>query len=164
MFLKTQRLAYRKFIESDFEDYFSLVGNDLIMERITGKGLSIEVAKKRFEMNLAQTKSFLELGFYRVETQVNPTFIGLGKIIWTQEEEAEIGYSLLPKNWGQGYGTEIAQCMLEMGRQTDYLKQLIAITDPDNEPSNKILLNLGFEIEAVFEEDGLQAQRLRLEL
>lgn len=160
----SSRLAYRKFIESDFEDYYSLAGNDLVMKRITGKGLSRKAAKKRFDINLAQTESHRELGFYRVEEKRNSCFIGLGKIVWTKEREAEIGYSLLPQKWGQGFGTEISNQMFSIGIQTSYLNTLIGITDPANIPSNRILLNQGFEIEKVFQYEGLPAQQLRIQL
>ncbi|MDV2887909.1 GNAT family N-acetyltransferase, partial [Alkalihalophilus pseudofirmus] len=74
-------------------------------------------------------------------------------------EEAEIGYMILPKYWGKGYGSTIAKQLIESAKQTN-LNILKAIIDPKNIPSRKILIKQGFSSEKVCEIDGLPGEIL----
>ena len=74
------------------------------------------------------------------------------------QQEAELGYSLLPEFWGRGYGREITEHLMHLALQEPDLDRVYAITDPDNIASRKILLHLGFVSEKKGEMDGLPSE------
>ncbi|KZD29259.1 Acetyltransferase GNAT family [Bacillus cereus] len=66
---------------------------------------------------------------------------------------------ILPLHWGKRYGSSIAKELMNIGKQTD-VNVLQAIIDPNNIPSRKILLSVGFTSEKVCEIDGLPGEIL----
>ncbi|OSX97684.1 hypothetical protein BTJ45_05707 [Bacillus mycoides] len=66
---------------------------------------------------------------------------------------------ILPEHWGKRYGSYIARELIEIAKQTD-VNVLKAIIDPNNIPSRKILINVGFTSDVVCEIDGLPGEIL----
>lgn len=52
----------------------------------------------------------------------------------------DLGYALLPRYWGCGYAAEAAQAVLEASG----FGCVLAVTNPENEPSIRLLKRLGF--------------------
>lgn len=75
----------------------------------------------------------------------------------TKENEAEVEYLLMPEHWGKGYGSEIAQALVNLGTQVDKIHSLIAIIDPENIASQRILEKQGFKWDYVGDNIGLPA-------
>ena len=75
------------------------------------------------------------------------------------EDVAELGYMLLPKYWGKGYGSRIAEALIYMAEKTK-VRRLTAIIDPNNIPSRKILIKHGFHSEKLCEINGLPGEIL----
>mgnify|MGYP003927100873 FL=1 len=73
-------------------------------------------------------------------------------------QEAELGYSLLPHNWGKGYGTEISTALILHATAQANILNLIAIIDPENEVSKRILKNGGFILKEVGFYDDLPSE------
>jgi RimJ/RimL family protein N-acetyltransferase len=70
-----------------------------------------------------------------------------GLINREQLEDIDLGYAFLPRYWSKGYALEAAKAMLEFGWNHAGLKRIVAITDPANTPSNRVLEKLGFVFE-----------------
>jgi RimJ/RimL family protein N-acetyltransferase len=70
-----------------------------------------------------------------------------GLINREQLDDIDLGYAFLPRYWSKGYALEAAGAMLEFGWNTAGLKRIVAITDPTNTPSNRVLEKLGFVFE-----------------
>lgn len=130
------------------------------MAQITERSISFEEAQVHFHKLLERNEKYKNenFGTYKIFDNVGE-FIGLGHVtineVWLNE--AEIGYMILPKHWGMGYGTEIAKTLIEKAKESK-LKKLKAIIDPNNIPSRKILTNLGFRTEKVCTMDGLPGE------
>lgn len=58
-------------------------------------------------------------------------------------EEVEIGYSIMPQFWNQGYATEAARHCREVARQRGWMKPLISIIQVDNIASQKVAMKNG---------------------
>ena len=159
--MESARLTFKQFKKEDFHLYFQLSGDDRVMERIAGQGLSKEAAEKRFAELKALNAANSEVGFYYVVDKAKHEFIGLGKIE-TKKNGFEIGYALLEKYWNQGYGSEISLRLVEHARSIPYIKSVFAIIDPENIPSKKILLKCGFVFENELEHEGQPSQQYRL--
>lgn len=162
--MKLDSLIFEKFGKGDFEFYFQLVSDENVMKMITGKPLSRAEATIKFEHILGVNEEKSQFGYYTVRTKTDEYFIGLAKLVLTQEDEAEAGYMLLPAYWGKGYGMLISQGLIKYSEGIKSLKKLIAIIDPENKASKRILEKCGFKLDEVCEMDGLPAEIYRLPL
>jgi [ribosomal protein S5]-alanine N-acetyltransferase len=85
----------------------------------------------------------------------NRDFVGCGGLrpwVYTPgEANFEVGFHLVKRCWGKGFGTEAALGALEYAWEELELSKVYAGHHPDNRASAKILEKLGFEfIEHVF--------------
>ena len=62
-------------------------------------------------------------------------------------DDVDIGYAFLPKYWSRGFATESALAVKEYAKNTVGLKRLVAITDPANQGSNRVLEKIGLSFE-----------------
>jgi [ribosomal protein S5]-alanine N-acetyltransferase len=71
---------------------------------------------------------------------------GLRRWIYTvNEADFEVGFHLVKRYWGRGFGTEAALGALEYGWEKLQLSRVYAGHHPNNRASEKILKKLGFE-------------------
>lgn len=157
-------LIFRKFDREDFIRYLDLVGSYEVMKQITGKTLTKNQALRRFREIILINKRYFEIGYYAVSLRRTKQFIGLGKIVLTNGNEAEIGYSLLPEFWGKGYGSAISEKLVSHSRKVPFIKQLTAIIDPENSASKRILIKSGFILDKVCKIGSLVAEIYYLDL
>lgn len=59
------------------------------------------------------------------------------------EAEIEVGYLLRRSAWGRGYATEICARLLRFAFEETTLEEVVAITDPDNVASQRVLRKCG---------------------
>lgn len=62
-------------------------------------------------------------------------------------EDPDLGFAFLGRFTGRGYAREAAQAVLRHGVEDLGLTRVIAIADPENEPSISLLHKLGFRYE-----------------
>ncbi len=67
----------------------------------------------------------------------------------SQNERAELGYSLSRKHWGKGLATEAARVVMNWGFWTHSLNKVCATCDPRNERSRRVLEKLGMAKETL---------------
>ena len=69
---------------------------------------------------------------------------------------------LLPEYWNQGYGTELVEILIKMASDAHIASGIIAITDPANSYSQRILAKNGFEfVKRYLNSDGELADLYR---
>ena len=61
--------------------------------------------------------------------------------------EPDLGFSLLPEHWSQGYAFESASAVMIHAREVLGLGRILAITTVDNQPSIRLLGKLGFRFD-----------------
>ena len=154
------RFYLEKLLPRDFESFYALTGNEKVMAMITERALSKEEALKKFNYFLENNKIHKSFGSFKVLEAGSSKLLGFAKLEITKEkpEEAELGYMLLPEFWGNGFGNEIAETLLEVAIWDPNLTRVYANTDPNNVASRKILINNGFASEEVGEIDGLPSE------
>jgi ribosomal-protein-alanine N-acetyltransferase len=69
----------------------------------------------------------------------------------SQNRRTELGYALAQAHWGHGYMTEMLCELLQFALEMQ-LHRLTADTDPNNQPSLRLLERLGFRREGYFRE------------
>ncbi|KMN46151.1 GNAT family N-acetyltransferase [Bacillus sp. LK2] len=155
------KLHFKKFEATDFNQYFQLVSNESVMAQITERAIPLEEAQNDYEKLLRCNQKHKLFGSYKVYDSATNEFIGLGHVTVNEDDlkEAELGYMILPEHWGKRYGSCIASELIEIAKQTE-VNVLKAIIDPNNIPSRKILINVGFTSDIVCEIDGLPGEIL----
>jgi [ribosomal protein S5]-alanine N-acetyltransferase len=89
------------------------------------------------------------LGHLAVELKETNEFIGVGGIIPRELEnknEFEIAYSLLPKYWKYGYGTELAKQIKKYGFENIKTERFVSIIDKKNSDSINVALKNGMKV------------------
>jgi len=161
-----QSLKLDKFIDSDFDLYFQLVSKIEVMQMITERALSKDEALAEFSQILKKNNHHPALGSYKILDVQTEYFIGFAKLELEQPDAntAELGYMLLPEYWGKGIGSQVAKILIDHAKKQHQLNDLIAIIDPKNVASKKILINQGFYSKAFKDFDGLAGEILELTL
>jgi RimJ/RimL family protein N-acetyltransferase len=155
-----RRIYLEKLSSQDFDQYYTLVGNEKVMAMITERALSEEEALEKFNYFLKNNEIHPSYGSFKVFEATRKELLGLAKLEIKEgkRHEAELGYLLQPEFWGKGFGNEIAEVLLEVALSDPELTRVFAITDPKNSASRKILLKNGFVSEEVGMMDGLPSE------
>jgi ribosomal-protein-alanine N-acetyltransferase len=61
--------------------------------------------------------------------------------------EIEVGYGMIREFWGRGIGSETARAWLKYGFNTAGLERIVAVADPANRASWRIMEKLGMKFE-----------------
>lgn len=147
--LETERLSMRPFEESDLE---WLLGHrsDLDVAFYLG-GLDLQTPKfvekrLRFYMDCYQ-----KLGFSMCLTSLRETRVPVGVTGLQPLEKTglvEVGYSFEKEHWGKGLATEAAVGWLGFGFGEAGLDRIVAVADPENAGSVKVMEKVGMSFEA----------------
>lgn len=162
MKLQSKRLAYIRYTESNFEEYKRQAMDYEVMKYISGKAATEDEAKEKWQKIMKANSMDDVLGYYSVRLTENNEVIGLAKLLYYGSEKgltegketgtAEVGYSLFPEFWGNGYATEITKFFTEFAKSFPDIKEVIGIIDPENAASKRILSKCGYALM----ESGLQ--------
>jgi ribosomal-protein-alanine N-acetyltransferase len=155
-----------KFKSQDFNEYFQLVSDASVMEMITERAIPMDEARIDFEQLMEDNKLNDNFGHFKILTVSSNEFVGLAKLVLNEENkvEAELGYMILPLYWGKGIASHVARKLIGHAKQQESLEKVVAIIDPKNIPSRKILINNGFVSKEFKDFDGLPGEILALEL
>ena len=112
-----------------------------VMQFLVGKELSKDEAKEFFSSN------FIGSGEYKVLILKDSNeIIGFGGIVEFEFKELvgfELGYVLMQKFWGRGYGIEIAKAQLDL--ILSLKEKPFATVHPKNLASHRILSKIGMK-------------------
>lgn len=143
---ESERLLFRKLEPSDFEEWLPFYHDPRSTQYWEGLPSHPEEACKvqfdrvfeRYENNLG--------GMNALILKASGKLVGIcGLLVQVVDglEELEIGYSILPKFWLQGFAFEAAQKCKQFAFQEGYSDSLISIIHVDNVPSQKVALKNG---------------------
>lgn len=137
---QTDRLVVRLLRVSDLPGFHDMQGNPAVMRYVGGKANALEEDEKELQRLIhLYEQSGNTFWVWAVQTLSDPVFIGTCAIIVNQDGENEIGFRFREKYWGQGYGLEIAQGLLQFAFTRWQLDHLVAYVDEQNTGSVKIL-------------------------
>ena len=77
--------------------------------------------------------------------------------------DLEIGYLLRPGAWGRGYATEIGHRILRFVFEDTRLEEVVAVTDPENHASQRVLRKIGMREEGMRYAYATECSAFRLE-
>lgn len=104
---------------------------------------SLEETRERVRQRIAADHG--GLGFWRVESRADGAFYGLGALLrMPSGDDVELAYRLARPAWGQGIASEAGAALLDHAFRTLGLPRVVAVTYPENRPSQRVLEKLGF--------------------
>jgi [ribosomal protein S5]-alanine N-acetyltransferase len=155
--LESERLLFRKILQSDAKDIFLIRSNNDVMKFMdVPRHHSTNDSEKLIET--AEESYIKETGInWAIIEKDSNGFIGyIGFIrIFSEHCRAEIGYVLKPEYWGKGYMFETINKIVRFGFEEMNLHSIEANVNPLNERSQKVLERVGFKREAYFRENYL---------
>jgi RimJ/RimL family protein N-acetyltransferase len=100
-------------------------------------------------------------GFFVLELKETGVPVGMcGLIKRPVLADVDIGYSLLPAFWGNGYAYEAARAVMDYGLRMHKLPRIVGITAPHNHSSIKVLEKLGLRFERMFRMPGYETDSM----
>jgi RimJ/RimL family protein N-acetyltransferase len=81
--------------------------------------------------------------------------IGLNAAEIEGEPVVEVGWSVRPARWGEGFAVEAARASIDWGFQRCGLERIVSFTRVDNRRSQRVMEKLGMEYLLEFERAGL---------
>ncbi len=150
---ETERLIVRQFEETDKDNIFLMVGNETVMLYIRPVNTKEESDKFLLE-NMAAYENNPHGGRWAVIRKEDGLFAGSFAIIPlpNDPQKIQLGYLLLPENWGKGYATELAKAGVDYFMNNYSLPEIYGVTEMPNTASQKVLLRTGFKPDGSFME------------
>ena len=161
-------MRLEKYSGADEALFSRLVFNEDAMKMNYGRIFTVDEEAVFFRAMLEANASQSLFGYYKVYSGKGDGggYIGMAALNMNEEHgAAEIEYMLLPEYWNRGYGTELAGILIGMAGKAGVSSSVIAITDPKNLYSRKILEKHGFAfVKRYLNGDGDPAELYRREL
>lgn len=148
---QTERLIIRDFVDDDAASIVTLLNDAAFLEFIGDRGVR----------NEEDARAYMQRVTLKAVTLHDGTFIGMCGLIkrdWL--DDVDIGFAYLPAYRSQGYAREAAEATLEVAREQG-MQRIVAIVDPRNGASEKLLDRVGFRFERMVRSSA-EAEELKL--
>ena len=147
--LSTKNLILREFALEDASFIVSLLNTPNWLKYIGDRNVHTNEDAKKFLIN-GPISSYKKhgFGFWLTELKRCNTPVGMCGLIKRETlKDIDIGFAFLPEYTKQGYGYEAAQATLDYAKNCLSIPRIVAITNPDNIASIKLLNKLGLSFE-----------------
>lgn len=150
--IETERLELHELSDLSQEDIVfvhRLLNEPSFLENIGDRGVhNLEDARAYLVKGPMASYSANGFGLYRVQTKQGRQTVGMcGLVNRPTLDDVDLGYALLPEFCGQGYAAEAGAAVLADARRRLGLKRIVAIVDPRNLGSIRVLEKLDFRFE-----------------
>lgn len=147
---ETNRLLFRKLNPNDFDAWLPFHEEPLSTQFWEGEQPEPKIACQEWFNNVFYRYKNNLGGMNVLVDKSTNSFIGqCGLLMQTVDdiEELEIGYSILPHYWKNGYATEAAEKCKLFAFEKQLAKSLISIIHVENIPSQKAAINNGMHLD-----------------
>lgn len=171
--LETERLRLRPFSPDDEDLALRLLTDPAVMRFVGGVQTPDGVARRMADVTKRGAGG--RIGIWCVSRKDTGEKIGDGVLLpvpidaddteWALVDPTaypavpvEVGYLLTPGAWGRGFATEICARLLRFAFERTSLDVVVAVTDPENFPSQNVLRKSGMRqtgLRRAYGEDGL---------
>lgn len=147
--METERLILRKFTVDDALFMLELLNTPTWLRFIGDRNVhSIKEAKQFLLDDHIKSYETYGFGFYAVVIKATCELIGMcGLKKRDSLEDVDIGFAFMPDFTGKGYGFEAAGATLSYAQEALELKKIIAIVNPENADSIKLIKKIGLQFE-----------------
>jgi ribosomal-protein-alanine N-acetyltransferase len=147
--LETERLFLRPFDLRDSESLHGILQQEEVIRYLPEDVMSLGEVKRIvawltecYQKNTPEHIVKLTLAVVWKEAQRLIGWCGLGPLEFNPRD-IEIYYGLSKDHWGRGIATEAARAMLRYGFDTIKLDKIVAVTQPENVASVKVIEKMG---------------------
>ena len=146
--LETERLVLRRLATSDAAFILELLNEPSFLRYVGDKGVRT-LDDARIYVENTPLASYQKHGFGMYLTSLKDgTPIGIcGLVKRDTLLDVDVGFAFLPEYWSQGYAFESATAVLGHAKEDFGLTRIVAIVNPDNQRSIKLLERLGLMFE-----------------
>ena len=147
--LETERLNLRKLSESNAGFILELLNEPSFLQNIGDKGVRNNDDAIQYILT-GPIESYKRYGFgqWLVELKDSGEPIGMcGLMKKDALPDADIGFAFLPRFWSKGYAVEAATAVMAYGSRDLGLRRIVAVVNPDNEGSIRVLEKIGLKFE-----------------
>lgn len=150
--LETERLILRELVAADGEFMNALLNSPGFLKYIGDRGVRTTEEAAEFIVTRYR-KSYQDNGYGLYGVQIKDgedagKLIGIcGFVRRDSLPGADIGFAFLPEFEKRGFAFEAASATMSFGRENLGFTRVLAITTPDNEKSERLLLKLGFVLD-----------------
>jgi RimJ/RimL family protein N-acetyltransferase len=154
--LETDRLVLRRLDAEDAAFILQLVNEPSWLRFIGDKGVrNLDDARRYIREGPVASYERFGFGLFLAELKDTGAPIGMcGLLKRDTLDDPDIGFAFLPAFWGRGFARESASAVMALGRDTFGLKRLLAVTNPDNDRSIRVLEDLGLAYERMVKLSG----------
>jgi RimJ/RimL family protein N-acetyltransferase len=157
--LETERLRLRELSESSAEDaafILRLLNEPSFIRNIGDRGVrNLGDAHDYVAKGPVNSYRAHGYGLYRVDIKASGAPAGLCGLVRREGLNGpDLGYAFLPEFWSRGYALESARAVLAYARNTLTLDRILAVVDPANSDSIRLLQKLGFGSERMVQLPG----------
>ena len=147
--LETERLLLARLSYDHCEFIFELVNEPTFKRFIGDKDVhSLEDANCYLREGPIGSYERFGYGLFLVTVKEDDMPAGICGLVRREEfDDPDLGFAFLERYRQKGYASESAGAVLEYGFYELGLRRIIAMADPDNEHSVRLLDNLGFAYE-----------------
>jgi len=147
--LETERLILRQFKPHDAPFILVLLNEPSFLRYIGDKKVrTLDDARQYILNGPAASYERYGFGLYQVELKDSHTPIGMCGLLKREElPQPDIGFAFVPDFWNKGFAFEAAAAVLTDARERLQLNRILAIVNPDNEASIRLLQKLGLSSE-----------------
>lgn len=147
--LQTERLIIRQLTDDDAPFILTLLNEPSFLRYIGDKKVR-NLYDARQYIRTGPATSYERHGFGLCLVQLSDTFAPIGMCGLLKREDLpapDIGFAFLPDFWNKGLAFEAATAVLNDARDRLNLTRVLAIVNPDNAASIKLLEKLGLQFE-----------------
>jgi len=139
------RLRLRELVHGDAAFVLELVNDPAWLRHIGDRNVhSLDDARGYVDRVRASYEAN-GFGLWVVEPREGGEALGLSGLIRREHlEHPDLGFAFLERARGRGFAREAAAVVLEVAHARHGLRHVLAITTPENEPSQRVLAHVGF--------------------
>ena len=147
--LETERLRLRLMTTADAEFIMELLNDPDFVRYIGDKGVrTLDDAREYIRTGPVASYERHGFGLWVVEPKELDAPVGIcGFLKRDTLADVDIGFAILPQHRSRGYALESAFAALSYGRHVLGLTRIVAITNPDNVESIRLLEKIGMSFE-----------------
>lgn len=144
--IETERLQLREFTLTDAPYMLRQLNEPSFIENIADRGVrTLEQAEAYLQNGAMASYQNSGFGFWAVIEKSSKQIIGMcGLVKRDNLPHPDLGYAFLPEYFGHGYAFEATRACVTAAKKDFVIPHLMAIVNPGNQPSHRLLDKLGF--------------------
>lgn len=151
--LETERLALRRITDGDAPFLLELLTDPSFLRFIGDRGVqSLDDARAYARTGPISSYERHGFGLWLTSLKTDETPIGLCGLLKRESlDDVDVGFAFLPAFWSRGYAREAVSAVLSSARDTYGLARVVAVVNPDNARSRKLLETVGLRFEGLIQ-------------